>query len=119
AEWLLRTWQQDEWLKKINDEWGKDKELREKRLKAIKQKLAKEKKKALPQWYVNGQSQTMVVIPGPVEFLMGSPPTETGREQREIQHRKRINRTLAIAATLVTVEQYRKFDTSYGLQLSA
>ena len=35
-----------------------------------------------PQWYVNGQGQTMVVIPGPVEFVMGSPTTEAGREPR-------------------------------------
>ena len=32
-----------------------------------------------PQWYVNGQGQTMVVIPGPVEVRMGSPATEVGR----------------------------------------
>ena len=31
---------------------------------------------ASPGWYVNGQGQTMVVFPGPVEFLMGSPLTE-------------------------------------------
>ena len=42
----------------------------------------KDKEKTPPQWYVNGQGQTMVVIPGPVEFVMGSPPTEAGREAR-------------------------------------
>ncbi len=40
----------------------------------------------------------MVVIPGPVEFVMGSPPTEAGRESRENQHKKRIGRTFALAA---------------------
>ena len=30
-------------------------------------------------WYVNGQGQTFAVIEGPVEFRMGSPPTETER----------------------------------------
>ena len=30
-------------------------------------------------WYVNGQGQTMVLLPGPVEFLMGSPAHEPGR----------------------------------------
>jgi hypothetical protein len=29
----------------------------------------------------------MVVIPGPVEFLMGSPTTEVGRQDYEIQHK--------------------------------
>jgi formylglycine-generating enzyme required for sulfatase activity len=51
----------------------------------------------------------MVVIPGPVEFVMGSPPTEAGRQLDELQHRKRIGRSFALAATSVTVEQYRKF----------
>ena len=46
------------------------------------QALAKDKEKTPPQWYVNGQGQTMVVIPGPVEFVMGSPPTEEGRLDR-------------------------------------
>jgi formylglycine-generating enzyme required for sulfatase activity len=54
--------------------------------------------------------QAMVVIPGPVEFLMGSPPTEVGRQDNEVQHNKRIGRTFAIAAKSVTVEEYRKFE---------
>ena len=83
AEWLLRTWKQEAWLKQVNEEWAKDKEQREKRLDGIKQLLAKDKEKTPPQWYVNGQGQTMVVIPGPVEFVMGSPPTEAGRHDDE------------------------------------
>jgi eukaryotic-like serine/threonine-protein kinase len=106
AEWLLRTWQQETWLKQVNDEWTQDKEQREKRLERIQQMLAKEK--AAPQWYVNGQGQTMVVIPNPVEFLMGSPSTEEGRAN-EPQHKKRIGRTFALAAKSVTVNQFRRF----------
>ena len=30
-------------------------------------------------WYVNSQGQTFAVIEGPVEFRMGSPPTEPDR----------------------------------------
>ena len=52
----------------------------------------------------------MVVIPGPVEFVMGSPPTEAGRHDYEIQHKKRIGRTFALAAKPVTVEQFRHFE---------
>src|SRR5207302_4677560 len=37
AEWLLRTWQQEAWLRQINEEWVKGKEAREKRLEGIKQ----------------------------------------------------------------------------------
>ena len=38
-------------------------------------------------WFVNGQGQTFAVIEGPVEFRMGSPPNEPGREPDEIPHR--------------------------------
>src|SRR5205807_1733915 len=75
AEWLLRQWQQEAWLKQVNEEWAKESNQREKRLDRIKQMGAKENEKPSPQWYVNGQGQTMVVIPGPVEFLMGVPAT--------------------------------------------
>jgi formylglycine-generating enzyme required for sulfatase activity len=62
-------------------------------------------------WYVNGQGQTMVVIPGPVEFLIGSPPTEEGRaggpeDKTEQQVPKRIGRPFAIAAKEVTLGQF-------------
>ena len=91
AEWLLRTWKQEAWLKQVNEEWAKDKEQRAKRLEGIEQQLKASRAAAAPgappQWYVNGQGQTMVVIPGPVEFVMGSPPTEAGRESRENQHK--------------------------------
>jgi formylglycine-generating enzyme required for sulfatase activity len=54
----------------------------------------------------------MIVIPGPVQFLMGSPPTEEGREggpegRVEDEHKKRISRTFAIGAHEVTVEQFK------------
>jgi len=115
CEWLLRTWKQEAWLKQANDDWAKDRERREKRLDGIKQLLTKDKEKTPPQWYVNGQGQTMVVIPGPVEFLMGSPLTEARRFENETQHKKRISRTFALASKSVTVEQYRKFDEGYQL----
>jgi formylglycine-generating enzyme required for sulfatase activity len=115
SEWLLRTWQHQSWLKHVNDEWAKDQEQRQKRLQGIQQLLTKDQAKTPPQWYVNGQGQTIVVIPGPVEFLMGSPPTEAGRMAIEWQHKKRIGRTFALAAKSVTVDQYRKFAAAYGL----
>jgi hypothetical protein len=71
VEWLLRQWEDEPWLKQVNDEWAKDKEQRAKRLESIQQSIRREKEKLPPQWYVNGQGQTMVVIPGPVQFLMG------------------------------------------------
>src|SRR5262249_49133654 len=65
-------------------------------------------------WYVNSQGQTMVVIPGPVEFMMGSPPTEYGRHFDEVRHRRRIGRTFAIAAKAVTVKDYLAFRKEHA-----
>ena len=66
----------------MDEEWANNKEHQKNRLEGIQQLLQKDKEKAPPQWYVNGQGQTMVVIPGPVEFMMGSPSTEENRNGR-------------------------------------
>ena len=50
----------------------------------------------------------MIVVPGG-EFLMGSPATERGRAAEEHLHRVRIPRTIAIATTETTNEQYARF----------
>jgi len=50
----------------------------------------------------------MVVIAGG-QFMMGSPLTERGRAEGEIQHRVRIPRVYAIATTEVTNEQFARF----------
>jgi formylglycine-generating enzyme required for sulfatase activity len=107
AEWLLRSWQQDEWLQQVNAAWAKDKEGRRQKLDRFKALVADHKEKAAPGWYVNSQGQTMVMIPGPVEFMMGSPGTELGRAlTAELQHKKRIRRAFALAATPVTRAQF-------------
>jgi serine/threonine protein kinase/formylglycine-generating enzyme required for sulfatase activity len=113
SEWLLRRWKQEAWLTQVNEEWAKDKQQREKRLEGIEKTLAKDKEKTPPQWYVNTQGQTMVVIPGPVEFLMGSPTTEIGRFDSELQHKRRIGRTFALAAKSVTLDQYQKMSKGH------
>ena len=41
--------------------------------------LKKLKDRGNRRWYVNSQGQTFAVIEGPVEFRMGSPPTEPDR----------------------------------------
>ncbi len=118
AEWLLRQWQEHKTLRELNGQWRRDLERRDKELARIGKELAKPPGQARPQWYVNGQGQTLVVLPGPVVFDMGSPPTEVGREggpegRVEQLHQKRIGRSFAIAAHEVTVEQFRKFDRNY------
>ena len=115
CEWLLRTWKQEAWLIQVNDEWAKGKVATGACGTAEKYQTEPPKilERTAPGWYVNGQGQTMVVIPSPVEFVMGSPPTEAGRQDHEIQHKKRIGRTFALAAKPVTVEQFRQFEKGY------
>jgi formylglycine-generating enzyme required for sulfatase activity len=109
SEWLLRRWQEEDWLKQVNEEWAKNTEGRDQRLGGIRRLVQKDREKAPPQWYVNDQDQTMVVIPGPVEFRMGSPAAEEGRPPGETQHRRRIGRSFALAAKAVTVREFRRF----------
>ena len=90
VEWLLRTWKQEAWLAD-GSEWAvgqrKDDAWRMQKLKGISQECwpTSETPKTSPQWYVNGQGQTMVVIPGPVEFVMGA----CRSPRRKSQGRKR------------------------------
>jgi serine/threonine protein kinase/formylglycine-generating enzyme required for sulfatase activity len=118
AEWLLRQWGQQGRLRKFADQWVKDRPRRRQREEQIRQELARDKAKARPRWYVNGQGQTMVVIPEPGVFRMGSPRKEAGREggskgRVERLHLQRIGRSFAIAAKEVTVAQFRKFRRSH------
>jgi serine/threonine protein kinase/formylglycine-generating enzyme required for sulfatase activity len=115
AEWLLRRMKQEAWLGRVDERWAKDGVQRHRRLEGVRRLLRTDQEKAPPQWYVTGQGQTMVVVPGPVGVLMGSPATEAGRLPPEIQHKRRIDRTFAIAAKAVTVEQYRRFASCYGV----
>ena len=61
---------------------------------------------------------TMVAIRGPVEFLMGSPESEVGRNPAadspdEAQHTARIPRSYAISVHEVTVAQFQRFLDSH------
>ena len=67
-----------------------------------------------PGWYVNTQGQTFVVIPGPAEFVMGSPTSKAGRSGNESQHKKRLGRTFALAATSVTKEQFLRYRPTFS-----
>jgi formylglycine-generating enzyme required for sulfatase activity len=49
------------------------------------------------------------LVPGPVEFRMGSPLSEPGRFDSEVPHRRRIGRNFALASRPVTVEQFQRF----------
>jgi formylglycine-generating enzyme required for sulfatase activity len=117
AEWLLRLWGHGAWLKTQEEAWRNDKEKRTERFEAVRKRLGQDDKPP-PQWYLTSQGQTMVVLPGDIDFMMGSPESEEGRftsenEDAEALHRVRINRNVAIGATPVTVEQYRRFNKGH------
>jgi formylglycine-generating enzyme required for sulfatase activity len=72
----------------------------------------KDKNQGARRWFVNSQGQTFAVIEGPVEFRMGSPPSDRDRIARiETPHRRVIPRGFAIAMKEVTIEQYQAFAT--------
>ena len=103
AEWLLRHLNQEAWLAEQNRHWART------RFRAAAPTPAKG---ASPTWYVAAEGHTMVVIPHQSKpFLMGSPPTETGRND-ERQHLKLIDRSFAIASKHVTMAQFLRFRKS-------
>jgi formylglycine-generating enzyme required for sulfatase activity len=93
--WLLRVWGNGELVRKTDHS-------------------AQGNRKGEKQWYVNGQGQTMIVLPGPVEFMMGVPgPEKEGKNDFAPWHRQHIDRSFTICATEVTVNQFREFQQSY------
>lgn len=112
--WLLRQWQQEHRIREIDQAWTEEAQQRARKLQDIRKELAKGPQQAAPQWYVNGQGQTFVVIPGPVNFLMGTPATEGAHSMSEPLHRRSIGRTFAIATTPVTVEQFKQFRADFS-----
>jgi formylglycine-generating enzyme required for sulfatase activity len=109
VEWLLRKWEKTPWLKEVNDLWGKDLEWRNNRQEEIRHALTRGQERAAPQWYVNSQGQTMVVIPAPGVFQTGAPTGEDGRLDDEERATVTIKHTFAIAATPVTIAQFLQF----------
>ena len=91
TEWTLRQWGQQESLKELDAELMKVKDWGDRR------------------WFVNGQGQTFAVLNGPIEFDMGSPPTDPERFDDELLHKRVIPRRFAIATKEVTVEEYQEF----------
>lgn len=63
-------------------------------------------------WYQTLNGHTLVVLPGPVTFAMGSPAEEPDRvegkpQQHETQHSVTIPHSFAIATTEITTRQFR------------
>jgi formylglycine-generating enzyme required for sulfatase activity/tRNA A-37 threonylcarbamoyl transferase component Bud32 len=100
-DWLLRHGKEGKAARKLD--WGQAPEL----ARLDEELRGKPPGKRL--WYVNGQGQTFTIVPGPVEFLMGSPVDEPGRFDDEPQHRQQIVRGFAIATKTVTVAEFDRF----------
>jgi formylglycine-generating enzyme required for sulfatase activity len=95
VEWLLRR-------------WGDGTEV------ARMEKELAGAKPAARQWHINGQGQTLVVVPAGAPFWMGSPGAEAGRlAPNEPLHRVRIPRSFAIATKEVTVAQFLRFQANH------
>jgi len=62
-------------------------------------------------WFCTSQGQTLAVINGPVNYMMGTPDYEPGRDKTEVEalHHEQIPRSFAIATKEVTVAQFQRF----------
>ena len=113
AAWLLTHWGHKDKLLAIDRELA----TAEPPIKNQSGGKAPQSKLENPTWWINSQGQTMIAIAGPVEFLMGAPTSDPDRLANEVQHRRRINRSFALAAHSVTVEQFLKFRKSHATVL--
>lgn len=75
----------------------------------LERKLAGESDPA-SSWFVTRQGLTLVRVPGPVTFCMGSASVENvDWDVIDIRHRRTIPRSFAMGSTEVTVAQFRAF----------
>jgi formylglycine-generating enzyme required for sulfatase activity len=95
AAWLLRHWNAQDEMTRCHES------------------LSTGKAENGRRWYLSHLGHTMTVIPGPVEFVMGSPASENGNWGGEKQHHVKINRSFALGATEITCEQWQKYDPKF------
>ena len=62
-------------------------------------------------WFVTKEGHTLAMLRGPIEFTMGAPTYEPGRNKspEEALHRVRIPRSFAVATKEVTVARFQRF----------
>jgi formylglycine-generating enzyme required for sulfatase activity len=100
VEWLLRRWGDGAAVARLEKELAqRDRGLASRALPRLQGR----------RWDVNGQGQTLVVVPVGAPFWMGSPGAVAGRIGHfEPLHRVHIPRSFAVAAKEVTVEQFMR-----------
>jgi serine/threonine protein kinase/formylglycine-generating enzyme required for sulfatase activity len=64
-------------------------------------------------WEAGPNGHTLAVLPGPLEFCMGSCQEEPDNEPPTPPQHRRIDRSIAVATTAVTIAQFRAFRPSY------
>lgn len=114
SKWLLRMWNDDAWLRETDAALRVEASRRA----AVPPATASPSDATAPSWQFNAAGLTMVVIPGPVEFSMGSPKDDDAATFNDPVHPKRIGRTYAIADTPVTIDQFREYKPDYALPSS-
>jgi formylglycine-generating enzyme required for sulfatase activity len=57
-------------------------------------------------WERGPNGHTLAILPAPLRFRMGSPPHEEGRLDDQALHYRKIDRSLAVSMTEVTLEQF-------------
>lgn len=92
-DWLLRQWGYTKQLLAIDRELSSSEPLDNRR------------------WYVNKQGQSLAVVPGPVEFMMGSAEEDPNRlPEFEARHQRKIDRSFAIGLKEVTLADFQRFS---------
>ncbi|MGP0068634.1 MAG: protein kinase domain-containing protein [Isosphaeraceae bacterium] len=91
AELLLRRWRGDEYVAAY------DRELKNSTI-----------DKGRRRWERGPNEHTFAILPAPLEFRMGSPEHEEGRDPEEVPHYRRIARSLAVSTKEVTVAQLHR-----------
>jgi formylglycine-generating enzyme required for sulfatase activity len=116
SEWLLTKWGQGGLLRPVLQHL---KEIGHSTREEIAASFGPARAAVDTRWYVNSEGQTMVAFHGPFNVTFGSPGSESGREQSNVVnerlHDKTIERSFAVSATDVTVEDFRRFQPTYKL----
>ncbi|MCI0463375.1 MAG: SUMF1/EgtB/PvdO family nonheme iron enzyme, partial [Gemmataceae bacterium] len=113
VDWLLRHGKEGKAARPLD--WGQAKAL---------EAIDQERTGRPPEgrgWYIDRHGHTMVLFPGPVELLTGSPDNEPGHIEDkpgeswggEKQQRCRIDRSFALASKPVTVRQFLVFAKAH------
>jgi eukaryotic-like serine/threonine-protein kinase len=90
VEWVLRR-------------WGFEKQIHD-----VTAKLAGKPRNGR-RWFVTSNLHTMIVVPAPGRFMVGSPNEEFERDENEDRREVEIDYPFAVSACEVTLEQYEQF----------